>query len=67
MKTLLLSLSFKPRYEQLQQVLLTNTDKCSALVQWDSNEIATVLHTVALYGLLWHSNQAVKFTRKTKK
>lgn len=62
MKTLPLPLSFKLRTEQIQQVLLTNTDKCSALVQWDSNVTDTVFHAITLYGLLRHSNQVVKRT-----
>jgi len=65
MKTL--PLSFKLRVEQILQVLLTNTDTCTALDQWDGNETDTVLHTIALYGLLWHSNQTAKLNKKRKK
>lgn len=67
MKTLPLLLSFKLRVEQIQQVVLKNTEKCSDLVQWNSNEMDTVFHAITLHGLLWHSNQDVKFTKKKKK
>lgn len=69
MKTLPLPLSFKLKMEQIQQVLLTNTDKCSALVQRDSNVTDTVFHAITLYRLIRHSNQVVKHihTHKEKK